>query len=102
MPAIAASAEPMAKVREMVRFTLMPISSAAPRSSDTHRMALPSFVLEVNRVSRTMMTMLTRMVIRVADEMLIFPRCSEVLLIKVVGKDLGLAPQIISAISCSR
>ena len=33
-PAMAASAEPMAKVSEMVVFTLMPISCAAPLSSE--------------------------------------------------------------------
>ena len=41
---IPASAEPMANVNEMVLFRLMPMSCAAPMSSDTARMALPSFV----------------------------------------------------------
>ena len=44
-PAMAARAEPMAKVREMVRFTLMPMSWAAPLSSEQARMALPILVL---------------------------------------------------------
>ena len=43
-PAMAARAEPMAKVTEMVRFTLTPISCAAPLSSDTQRMARPILV----------------------------------------------------------
>ena len=41
---MAASALPMAKVMEMVLFTLMPISWDAPISSDTARMALPVLV----------------------------------------------------------
>ena len=59
---MAARAEPMAKVTEIVRFTLMPISSAAPRSSLTQRMALPILVFAVNSVSAIMMTTLARMV----------------------------------------
>ena len=38
-PATAASAEPMAKVSEIVPLTLTPINWAAPRSSDTASMA---------------------------------------------------------------
>ena len=44
-PATAASAEPMAKVREMVWLTLMPISWAAPLSSEHALMALPILLL---------------------------------------------------------
>ena len=51
MLAKAASAEPMANVRVMVLSTLMPIRVAAFLSSDTARMALPSFVLSMNSVS---------------------------------------------------
>ena len=40
-PAMAASALPMAKVTEMVVLTLIPMSCAAPLSSDTARIALP-------------------------------------------------------------
>ena len=43
-PAIAASPEPIAKVREMVAFTLTPISCAASRSSETACMARPGLV----------------------------------------------------------
>ena len=46
----------MAKVMEMVALTLMPMSWAAPLSSDTARMALPILVLLVNSVRPTMMT----------------------------------------------
>ena len=38
-PAIAASPEPIAKVSAIVPLTLIPIKSAAPRSSDTARIA---------------------------------------------------------------
>ena len=47
----------MAKVMEMVRLTSMPISWAAPLSSEQARMALPILVLPVKRVRATMMTM---------------------------------------------
>ena len=66
---MAARAEPMAKVTEMVRLTLMPMSWAAPLSSDTARMALPILVLPVNRVRHTMMTIQATMVTRVTWEM---------------------------------
>ena len=61
-PATAARAEPMAKVMEMVEFTLMPMSWAAPLSSDTARMALPILVLEVKKVRASMMTTQARTV----------------------------------------
>ena len=47
----------MAKVMEMVASTLMPMSWAAPLSSEQARMALPILVLPVNQVSASMMTM---------------------------------------------
>ena len=53
---MAARAEPMAKVMEMVALTSMPMSWAAALSSDTARMALPILVRLVNRVRPTMMT----------------------------------------------
>ena len=56
-PAMAARPEPMANVSEMVEFTLMPMSVAAPRSSEQARMALPIRVLPVNIV-RPIMTMM--------------------------------------------
>ena len=42
---MAARAEPMAKVMEMVRLTLMPMSWAAALFSEQARMALPILVL---------------------------------------------------------
>ena len=55
-PAIAARPEPMAKVMEMVVLTLMPISCAAPLSSETARIAVPTLLLPVNSIRATMMT----------------------------------------------
>ena len=55
-PATAARAEPMAKVVEMVWLTLMPMSWAAARSSDTARIALPIRLLLMNRGSATMIS----------------------------------------------
>ena len=62
-----ASAEPTAKVKEMVLLTLTPISRAASISSETARMALPSLVRWTSRVSTIIeMTMAARvrMVVR--------------------------------------
>ena len=61
-PAMAARPEPMAKVREMVPLTLMPISCAAPLSSEQARMALPILVLPVNQTKAIIMTTQARMV----------------------------------------
>ena len=55
-PAMAASAEPMANVAEMVALTLMPISCAAALSSEQARMALPILLLLTKSVSAIMMT----------------------------------------------
>ena len=63
-PATAARAEPMAKVMEMVRLTLMPMSCAAPLSSLQARMALPILLLETKVVSPSMMTRQMTMVRR--------------------------------------
>ena len=54
----------MAKVSEMVALTLMPISCAAPLSSEQARMALPSLVRPVKKVSSTMITIHAPMVNR--------------------------------------
>ena len=53
---MAARAEPMAKVMEMVKFTSIPMSWAAPLSSEQARMALPSLVLPVKAVRAIIMT----------------------------------------------
>ena len=49
-----------------------------------------------------MMMMQVRMVMIVAMEMFRLPSRILLLLMKVVGKDFGFAPQIISAVFCSR
>ena len=59
---MAARAEPMAKVRAMVPLTLMPMSSAAPRSSETACMACPGFVRFTKSIRAIIITMLARMV----------------------------------------
>ena len=61
---MAARAEPMAKVTEMVALTLMPMSWAAPLSSEQARMALPILVLLMKVVSASMMTTQAAMVSR--------------------------------------
>ena len=66
----------MANVMEMVMLTLMPISSAAPLSSDTARIALPNLVRPVNAVSATMMTILASTVTIVPPEMTSWPSIS--------------------------
>ena len=53
---MAARAEPMAKVMEMVALTLMPMSCAAPLSSEQARMALPILLMLVKAVRATMIT----------------------------------------------
>ena len=63
-PAMAARAEPMANVAEMVELTLMPMSWAAPLSSEQARMALPILDLLTKVVSASMMTMQAAMVSR--------------------------------------
>ena len=62
---MAARPEPMAKVREMVPLTLMPMSWAAPLSSEQARMALPILVLLVNHTRAIMMMIQTTMVTKV-------------------------------------
>lgn len=62
---MAARPEPMAKVREMVPLTLMPMSWAAPLSSEQARMVLPILVLLVNHTRAIMMMIQTTMVTKV-------------------------------------
>ena len=52
-PAIAAKAEPMAKVMEIVLLTLIPISCAAPLSSEQARIAFPVLLFDVKSVRPT-------------------------------------------------
>ena len=57
----------------MVRLTLMPISWAAPLSSETARMALPILVRPVKAVRASIMTTQAAMVTRVTWEMVSGP-----------------------------
>ena len=63
-PAMAASALPMAKVSDMVLLTFMPMSWAAPLSSEQALMALPILLLLVKAVRPAMMIMHIAMVSR--------------------------------------
>ncbi len=93
----------MAKVSEMVAFTLMPISCAAPLSSDTACMACPTFVLLTNNVSATMMTADVTMVTSVSPVTTSCPpkrRSGSMDTTDV--KDFGAEPQMSSARFCSR
>ena len=102
-PATAASAEPMAKVVEMVWFTLMPMSCAASRSSDTARMALPVRVLLVNRVRPTMTRMETATVRSTSPVMTICPSNREMgFIVTTLVKFLGLLVQISWAAFCRK
>ena len=98
---MAASPEPMANVTEIVVFTLIPISCAAPLSSDTARMAVPIFVLLVNSISTTIIRMHTAMVTSVTWVMRSVPRLTDPLPtteVKLTGVDV----QISSAAFCRK
>lgn len=99
-PAIAASAEPIAKVRLIVRFTFMPMSCAAPLSSEQARMALPILLLLVKSVSPTMMT--THMAMVSSEMPLIVRPPSETEPPTMGVYDLGLAPQSSCAAFCRK
>ena len=101
MAATAARAEPMAKVMVMVWLTLMPMSSAAPLSSDTARMALPMRVLLMNRVRPIIITAVTTRVARVIPSIYTAPS-SMVGREITVGKDFCSGPKISRARFCSR
>ena len=73
---MAARAEPMAKVMAMVLFTLIPISVAAPRSSDTASMAWPMRVLLIKAVRAAMITIQTIIVTMVSPDMESLPPAS--------------------------
>ena len=55
-------------VIDIVLFTLIPISCAAPLSSETARIALPDFVLLTNSVSKIIITTVTATVTIVSPE----------------------------------
>ena len=93
----------MAKVIEIVVLTLMPISWAAPLSSDTARMAVPILVLVVKRVRPTMMMMHAATVTTVVIVMDSSPPNSlNVWLPTTEVKVLGFAPQILRAAFCRK
>ena len=88
---------------EMVELTLIPMSCAAPLSSDTARMAVPVLVLVVNRVRAIMITIQANTVTMVTPEMVSspsksfrdqFPTTEE--------KVLGLDPHISRAAFCRK
>ena len=91
----------MAKVMEMVLLTLMPISCAAPLSSLTARMALPIFVLLVNSVSASIMTIHTAMVMRAVLVMVAPPTVKD-FEPSILGKLLGLEDQMSRAAFCRK
>ena len=91
----------MAKVMVMVRLTLMPMSSAAPLSSETARMALPIRVLAMKRVRAIIMTAVTIRVSRVIPSMYTPPN-SRVGNWNMVGVAFCSEPKISSARFCSR
>ena len=102
-PAMAARAEPMAKVREMVRFTLMPMSCAASRSSDTARIALPVRVLPVNRVRPTTTRIQAATVSRTSPVITSLPPAREMgFMVTMLVKFLGLEVQISCAAFCRK
>ena len=94
-PAIAASPEPIAKVMEIVLFTLIPINWAAPLSSDTASIACPVFVLLIKSISPAMIRIPPIMVTMVTPVITIEPPASfrDGRLITLLN-DLVSAPQI--------
>ena len=102
-PATAARALPMAKVSEMVALTLMPISCAAPLSSETASIARPRRVRLMNSVSAAMITTETPMVTRASPVITSRPpaNCSGSML-TIDEKDMGVEPQMSSAMFCKK
>jgi len=66
----------MANVSVMVLSTWIPISVAAPLSSDTARMALPSFVLSINSVRAAISAAVTASVSSVIPSICTLPTVS--------------------------
>ena len=100
---MAARAEPIAKVRAMVPFTLIPIRVAAPLSSETANMAWPDLDLLMKVVKPSMMMIQVRMVTMVSPVMVICPSAS--LMAGMVTTDVNdfvSAPNISRATFCSR
>ena len=88
----------MANTMEMVRSTLMPMSCAAPLSSEQARMALPILVREVNSVSATITSTAASTVTMVMELMMSWPSKSLTEgKLTAEGNALGSAPQMSSA-----
>ena len=102
-PATAASPDPMAKVSAMVPSTLIPISCAAPLSSDTANIACPALVLLIKSIRPAIMIRQVTIVTMVSPVILICPSASFT-----AGTDttevnaLAFAPKIKRATFCSR
>ena len=93
----------MAKVMEIVRLTLIPMSCAASRSSETARMDLPILVLPVNRVRPTMMTTQARTVTITSPVMVRPPpNSTRGFMVTMLLKFLGAEPKISCAAFCRK
>ena len=102
-PATAASAEPMANVRAIVPFTLMPISCAAPLSSETASMACPALDFRINKVRAVIITIQERMVTTASPVMVSSPPASTMAgMERTAGKEIVFAPNTKRAIFWSR
>ena len=91
----------MAKVREIVLLTLMPMSFAAPMSSETARMARPGFVLLTKRLSSSISTTETMQVMMGRDLTGFLPILKSVSLTRTAGNLICSLPKISCAMICS-
>ena len=95
--------DPMANVRAIVAFELIPMSVAAPLSSDTAIIAHPSFVLLTNRVS-AIITIIHTIIVTIASAVIVSSPLNNlrggIFIIDV--KLLVFAPKIRSAIFCKK
>ena len=85
----------------IVRFTLMPISWAAPLSSETARMALPCLVRLMNNVSKIIAAAVIIRVTRVIPEM-VTPPILTVFTLMMDAKGRGVALKINRAALCKK
>ncbi len=85
---------------EIIRFTLIPINAEAPLSSLQARIALPVFVLLINKVNAIIITIQVKIVINVKYGMLKLPSLTEPF--KIVGKIFVSVPQINIAAFCKK
>ena len=101
IPARAASAEPIANVIDIVLFTLIPTSCAAPLSSDTARIAVPAFVLFINNVNAIIDIVVTINVTMVIPEIFKLPNFTDCILITEL-KGIGFALNIKRETLCKK